>query len=117
MGIVLRGKRLVAALVYTAVPNATAVFHPSAHVGDGQLLHEAGEVAILRRLHHQVPMVGHDAKAEDGHGSVLLRLGQDTDERREIVFVVEEISASGGAVEDMVDDSAGSMTCLSWHRA
>ena len=43
------GKRLESTLVDMAVPDHVVILLPASHVGDGQLLHEPPQIAILFR--------------------------------------------------------------------
>jgi hypothetical protein len=63
----------------------------------------------------EVPVIGHEAIGENGNGGSVVGFGEDSLEGG-VVFGLEKEGSPGAAtVEDVVDESAGSMTGFAWH--
>ncbi len=95
--------------------DAMATHDPSADVGDRQFLHEPGEIAVMLGPEQQMPMIGHEAKGADPHRRRFERAGQNTDKCRVVVSVGEQFAATHRAIENVINNTAGSVTGLSWH--
>ena len=101
----LDGKRLVAPLVNVARTDATAILLPVANVGDGELLHERGQIAFLLRPQHKMPVIGHQAIRTDPHRATQQRFGDDLLEGLVVSVVVEQAHAADATVQYVEDHS------------
>ena len=84
---------------------------PADGVGVGQPAEERRQLPISVRMDHEMPVVAHDAVAENADGMPLLGLGNEILESQKILVGTEHFHASGGAVENVVDEAA----CVSGH--
>jgi hypothetical protein len=86
-----------------AAANVLVMGMPPLRMGQGQPMHEIGQVAILLRPKHEVPMVGHQAIGQQAHaGDVLLRLSHDIKERLVVHFFVKDRESTISSIEDMI---------------
>ena len=92
-------KTLESALVDMAASSAVPMFMPAPHVGDGQSLHERGEVSVLARPEDQVPVRAHETIAAHAHGNLLHRFIQHAKERGIVVSSLKQLHPPGGAVQ------------------
>ena len=60
-------------------------------------------------------MIGHDAIAEDANGVEFERLIEDAKEGFVVAILLEERQAGAGAVESVVDVTAGGLASGAWH--
>jgi hypothetical protein len=62
-----------------------------------------------------MPMVGHQAIAQDPHRTLFKRIDNDTFECQVILIIKKELIFADTSVEDMKDHSARRDSCCSWH--
>lgn len=89
------------------MPDRVAMQMPTADVRDRQALHEAAHVAVAARPEHQVPMIRHQAVAQQPHAEPLGGLSQNQLERPIVGVLSENLHAGIPAIEHMKDPSAG----------
>ena len=92
-----------------------SIFNPAADVGDRQFLHESRKLAVLLRPKDQMPVIGHQTESAESHRRRLDRVVQDTDKRGVVRRFAEKFPSTGGAVQHMANDPAGSMSELPGH--
>src|SRR5258706_5976663 len=102
----LHGEALVSALIQVPAAGGMAMLVPAADVGDSEPLHEPTEVAVAARAQDQVPVVGHEAVAEQIDGHDREGFAKAFLEGGVVAGVVEELAAGVGAVEDVEDHAA-----------
>src|SRR5580698_2123266 len=61
-------------------------------------------------------MVRHEAKRADAHRRGLQRLRQNPDESGIIRVIGKQFLASGRSIQHMINNAAGGMSRLSWHK-
>ncbi len=99
-------ERLVAALIEMTVTHAAPVDLPVARVRDGQLLHERREIAIALRPQNQMPVVRHQAVAQNPHWATLERLLEDLLKRLEVGVLQKQPHPSHATIQDVEQHSA-----------
>jgi hypothetical protein len=115
VGVILNGEGFEAALVERAVADGVVAGAPALGVGEGEPLHEGGELAVAMRAQEQVPVAGHDAVGEDFEWGALVGLEEGGEEGEVVLVAFEDVDASDGAVEDVVDDAARGLSGCSGH--
>ena len=115
MAIVLDGKALESSLVKMSVSHRIVSMFPSLGVGQCQPAEKAGQFTVSFRPEDHVPMVGHHDPVEDANGRPFMGQRQNLLERQEILILLEQPQAAIGAVQDVIDDSAGGNACNAWH--
>jgi hypothetical protein len=88
---------------------------PPLGVGQGQPLHELGQVPIAPGPEQEVEVIGHQAVSQQPHIEPGHGFGQDPFERGEIAVVVEDSESGVGSVQSVIDKSALSGTSRSSH--
>jgi hypothetical protein len=81
-------------------------------VGVGDPSHEAGEIPIAMRPKNQMPMIRHQAEAENSAGDAIEAFFDNLQKREVVAGLVEDLGTAIGAVEDMIDNATG--TDASW---
>jgi len=80
-----------------------------------QPLHELGQIAVVLRPEHEVPMVGHHQVAQNPHRLPCQRLPHHALESRVVAVVAENSRAGVRAVDHVKYHSPRSYTGSSWH--
>jgi hypothetical protein len=83
-------------------------------LGDGQSLHEPGQLAVLLGPEDQVPVIAHDAERTEPDGRPFQRFVQCPNKRGKVLFMAEEVSLPRRAVQDVVNQSPWRLAGLSW---
>jgi hypothetical protein len=96
-----------AALVEGAVTDGRVTGAPALGVGEGEPLHERGEVTVAFGAEDEVPVIWHGAVGEDVEGEAVAGLEKSAFEGEVVLVMAEEGNAGDGAVEDVVDEAAG----------
>lgn len=107
VSVALDGKGFIATLIDVALAHGLEVPLPAAGVGDGQPLHEGGQVAVGLGPEGHVPVVGHQAVGEDAHGAQGLHLGHDSLEGGVVGGLFEQGHPAHATVEHVVNIPAG----------
>src|SRR6185312_5289513 len=115
MPVILHGKCTKPTLIQRAEADQFSQMSPSLHVSHGEPEHEAGEIFVVLRPEHQVPMIGHKTVAQDSHRHALLSLNQQSLECGIIALPGEESHLAAAAIEDVINDPARHLSCASWH--
>jgi hypothetical protein len=98
-----------------AVANRVMGGLPALGVRVRELPHERRELSVGVRPEDEMPVVGHDAPAEDANWRQGVGLDQHALERQEVLWLFEEPQAAVGTVEHVIDQSAGGIACLARH--
>jgi hypothetical protein len=100
-------ERLLAALIEMAVSHAAPGHLPVARVGDGQLLHEGAEIAIMLRPQHHVPVVRHQRVGQNPHRTRFERPFENPLEGFEVGALEEQPHPAHAAIQDMEQHPPG----------
>ena len=107
MLIALHGEGFESALI--EVPVAARVMRnaPAYGVGVGEPAKEGGNLAVLLGPDDEMPVGGHKAEGEDADGVALVGQEEDAQEGVVVGGFAEHGHFADGAIEDMIDQSAG----------
>jgi len=115
MLVALDGEGLEASLVEMAGAGGMIVGVPAHGVGVGEPADEGGQLAVGPRPEHHVPVIGHEAVGQQADRTALAGLGQHAFEGREVLGLLEQRQPGHRPIEDVINQTAGSNTGLSWH--
>ena len=110
-------KRLEPALVQGPCSRRVIVRMPALRVRHGQPAQVLGQVPVLKRPDHQMPVVGQDTIGQQAHRHEVLGLLEDALESRIIHRLVKDPSPRYSAVEHMVDIAPRGKAQASRHAA
>ena len=113
--VVLDAEVFVAALVEVA-GGAAVVAVVSAGVGEGEPLHEALQVAVGAGAQDEVPVVAHQAPAQQVDVEPREGVGEDVEEGLEVFVLAEDCLAAVAAVQDVVDQAGLDAAAGAGHR-
>ena len=71
----------------------------------GQPANEGGQLAVLSRPQHQVPVVGHDTIGKEPGRMLLQGQGQNAFERFIIAVLLKERQTRHGSIKDVIDET------------
>ena len=108
MIVALDGEGFEAALVEVAVADGVMGDAPAHGVSVGEPAEKIGELVVFFRPDDEVPVGGHEAEGEDADGVALVSEEEDAEEGVVVGGFSEHGHAVDGAVEDVVDEAAGS---------
>jgi len=89
---------------------------PSLRVGHRYPSHEFGDIAVVNGPQQQMPVIAHDAVAAEAHIYALKPLSKDTLERFKIGAFSEYPQAAVSTVENMINNTARTVSFGSRHR-
>ncbi len=75
-----------------------------------------GHLAVFLRPEDHVPVIGHDAVAEDAHGDAVEGFEEGALEGFVVVGFGEDARAGVGAIEDVIKMVGGGNAWGAWHR-
>jgi hypothetical protein len=111
----LHGERLETTLVQMTGAGGLVMGVPPLGMGQGQPLHELGQVPIAAGPEQEVEVIGHQEISQQPHIEPGHGFGQDPFERGEIAVVVEDSESGVGSVQSVIDKSVPSGTSRSSH--
>ena len=79
-------------------------------VRDRQPSTKGREFAVVLGPHDKVPVISHQDERKEMHGELVECFGQDSQECFVISSLLEERQACHGPIEDVVDDTAKSLS-------
>jgi hypothetical protein len=107
MMIALHRKTLEPALIQVALTDRFAVLAPPPDVSGTDPLHELGEVIGVPGPENEVPVIAHQAVAQNPHPGAPAALFQQLEKREKIAGLLEDVQPAVAAVEHVKHDSAG----------
>jgi hypothetical protein len=115
MFIALNRKGFEAILVEVAVANRVMGGSPADGVGVGEPAEEGGKLSVFSGPNHEMPVGRHETEGKKADGVALVGLEEDAQKGIVIGGFAEHFHAADGAVENVVDEAAGSNTRVSGH--
>ena len=110
MIVILDGKSLESALVEMAGSRRMVMRVPAHRVRVRDATQKRGQLAVLHRPQHEMPMIGHHAIGQNFHGELLVRFADHPLERLVVRVLLKQRQAGDGAIQRVVDQSLRSMT-------
>ena len=98
MVILLDRKTLESALVKVPLAHGAMSMLPTLRVGHGEPSNECGQVAIVLRPEHEMPVITHQAPIQNPHGEPIGGFPEHTFKRLEILILFEQPQLSVGSV-------------------
>src|SRR5688572_6217312 len=101
MIVLLNGKRFEATLIKMPAANVMVMGMPALRMRQGQPMHEVRQLAVAPRPKDKMPVVGHQAVADQAHaGNMVLGFSDNALERLIVGILAEDRDAAVAAVED-----------------
>ena len=97
------------------MPDGSVRVLPPLRVRERQAAHEGSQFSVARREKHEVPVIGHEAPVEDATRHALVCQNQHALKREVVIGLLEQPQAAVGAIQHMINDSAGSLAGLPGH--
>ena len=115
MFVPLDGEGFEAILIEVAIADGVVGGAPAHGVGVGEPAEEGGELAILLWPDDEMPVGGHEAEGKDGDGMALVGFLEGFEEGVVVGRSAEHDHTTNGAVEDVINQAAGSDAGASGH--
>ena len=115
MIVFLDGERLEAALIQMAGADGAVVRVPTHGVRVRQPAKKVGQVAIALGPEDEVPVIGHEAVAENADRELGVGFIDNAQERLVVAVLLEERQPGDGSIQGVVDVAARRMASSSWH--
>ena len=88
---------------------------PTSHVLGAELLHEGGQVSILRGPKHEVPVVGHKAIRANPHRPRFKRLLQKTFKGGIVLFLGKQLHPAHASIQNVEQHPSRGNSCGTRH--
>jgi hypothetical protein len=86
-------------LIHRTLADRLARVVPAHGVGSRDPMHQRGQLRGSNRTHHQMPVVRHDAVAQQRRREAIEAFGQHRDELRIVASALEKRLAAGAAID------------------
>jgi len=106
MGVLLHDEGLKAPLIQMTGTCSRAMRVPALRVREGYQAHVVGEVPIVPRPQHEMPVVRHQTPRENTHGNTILNFSERAFEIQVIRILLEYLQTCIRAIENVVHKPA-----------